>query len=208
MRLPRRLLPTVLAFAALASGACGDGDDIPPVASPETSKNVKWIVDICDQVTGFLQDLQDRATGLVVRVETVGTPAEAQALLVGFFAETLRVTDKMTKTIGGLEDPPIPGGAQAAERLRANLPSVRTVFAQARDDAAQLPVADPAAFAAARDRLLGVAHEGAQQLRAVYADLEKGEPHHLGLLGSQEINCNRIYSDGPDGPLPGPGFTI
>jgi hypothetical protein len=204
-----RLAVVALVLAAAAAGCGGDGgDDVPPIASPDTSENVKWAVDVCDQLSGWLRHLQDRGVPVIAQAEGAASPEEAKALLVGFLGETVAETDAVVEEIHALGNPEMAGGEVAAGRLRADLVPVREHVVRAHEAAAALPTNDPVAFAAGRDAVTASIREGGRLMRVAYANLENGEPRLLGMLASQEVQCSAIYVDGPNGPEPAPGFSI
>lgn len=207
---PRRLLVGWLAVVVVLGPACGNDDDVKetrPVASAATSKTVKWVVDVCSGLTSWLRELQDRAAPLEARLQTATSTAEQRAVLQEFFAETVRSTEAMLDEIDGLPEPPYPGASELAARFRDDLQRVQARFMRAQDEATRAPIAGDA-FEAVRVRLVGEIHAGAQDLRRAFAAFEKGEPHRVGVLAAQEYACDFIYDDGPEGPVPAPGFAI
>lgn len=177
----------VLSVAFLVLAACGT-DPAPPPAPPPTTAppttappttappattasaaapTVAWVGQVCTAVAPVLA-----ALGSPPPIDTSSLPATRQAYL-SYLDQAISQADGALPVLMAAGPPPIEGGQQLADQLRAQLTDLRTDLADARSALAAADPGNPAsllpALTAAREALAALGN-AAQAIGAVVAD--------------------------------------
>ena len=173
-----------LAALALFVGACG-GDDDGGDGGGDTVSPESYAADICTAVGDWVTAIQDGA-GEITTSADASSGVEA---LQSFLDDAVTETEALISEVEDAGAPDVDGGEEFADQLKAAFGEAKTVLEDARDQAADLPTDDPAAFStAAAD--LGTSVQEA--LGAVGSELSEPSDESLATAFEEEEACTSI----------------
>jgi hypothetical protein len=146
------LIPLVLAGCGDDGGGNGGGDGSGD-GSGNTVSASDYASTVCTSVQTWLTALQESATAVGSDVVAAGSPEEAQTVLAEYLDGVIADTDALIASVEDAGIPDVEGGEAVAGEILGAFEQARTVFEDARAQVDELPIDDPAAFAAATSEL-------------------------------------------------------
>jgi hypothetical protein len=184
-----RLAAIGVAGVLLISGCGGDGGD------PEGREPREWVADVCGAVGSWTNGIQDESTALGESAQGAENLAQARNQFVDFFDQVIARTDRMLTQIDDAGTPAVDDGEAIAEDLRNTLEPIQDAFADARDDAENLPTDDPAAFQEGATQIGETVQEEAQEISRAFDELEREyDVPELDEAFEEEEACSEISS--------------
>ena len=173
------------AALALFAGACGGGDDDGGDGGGDTVSPESYAADICTAVGDWVTAIQDGAS----EITTSADASSGVEVLQSFLEDAVTETEALISSVEDAGAPDVDGGEEFADQLRAAFDEAKTVLEDARDQAADLPADDPAAFStAAAD--LGTSVQEA--LGTVGSELSEPSDESLSTAFEEEEACTSI----------------
>jgi hypothetical protein len=136
-----RSVISLIALAALA--ACGGG-----TVSPQA-----YVRSICQAVTDWQGQIQDRSGDLEQQLGTDPTPAEGKEALGQFLDGVITDTEGMVDRVEEAGSPDIEDGEAQADRLSDALTQVLEAFRSARTEVEDIPTDSPEEFQQGADEI-------------------------------------------------------
>jgi len=185
-------LSMLAAVAALALfvGACGGGDDDGGgggEGSDETVSAETYAADICTAVGSWVTAIQEGSS----EIATSADASSGVEALQSFLEDAVNETETLISEVEDAGAPDVDGGEEFADQLRSAFDEAKTVLEGARDDAADLPTDDPAAFSTAAAELGTSVQEA---LGAVGTELSEPSDESLATAFEEEEACTSIGS--------------
>ena len=180
-------LSMLAAVAALALfvGACGGGDDDGGGGGGDTVSPESYAADICTAVGDWVTAIQEGAS----EIATSADASSGVAVLQSFLEDAVTETEALISNVEDAGAPDVDGGEEFADQLQGAFDEAKTVLEDARDQAADLPTDDPAAFStAAAD--LGTSVQEA--LGTVGSELSEPSDESLATAFEEEEACTSI----------------
>ena len=183
-------LSMLAAVAALALfvGACGGGDDAGDDdggGGGDTVSAESYAADICTAVGDWVTAIQEGAS----EITTSADASSGVEVLQSFLEDAVTETEALISDVEDAGAPDVDGGEEFADQLRGAFDEAKTVLEDARDQAADLPTDDPAAFStAAAD--LGTSVQEA--LGTVGSELSEPSDESLATAFEEEEACTSI----------------
>ena len=178
-----RMLAALAALAMLV-GACGGGDDDGGGGGDSVSPE-SYASDICTAVGDWVTAIQEGAS----EITTSADASSGVEVLQSFLEDAVTETEALISDVEDAGAPDVDGGEEFADQLRGAFDEAKTVLEDARDQAADLPTDDPAAFStAAAD--LGTSVQEA--LGTVGSELSEPSDESLATAFEEEEACTSI----------------
>lgn len=174
--------------AALAFAGCGGGSDVQGAPARE------WAADICTAVGTWVEDFQARFESLQQNVTPGMRPEEARTVLVEFYGDLAGRTDELLADLDAAGTPAVEEGSAISRDFRAPFESIRPALLDAKADAEQLPVDDPAAFEAAAAELGRSLRQAFDESGEAFDKLDDYRPSNLDEAFDEEAACKK-YKD-------------
>ena len=174
-----------LAALALFVGACGGGDDEGGDGGGDTVSPESYAADICTAVGDWVTAIQDGAS----EITTSADASSGVEVLQSFLDDAVTETEALISEVEDAGAPDVDGGEEFADQLRSAFDEAKTVLEGARDDAADLPTDDPAAFSTAAAELGTSVQEA---LGAVGSELSEPSDESLATAFEEEEACTSI----------------
>jgi hypothetical protein len=165
------------ASLALLAGACGGGDG---GADPES-----YAADICSAVGDWVTAIQEGAG----EIQPTEDPQGGIDALQSFLDDAVAETEDLISAVDDAGAPDVDGGEEFADDLKAAFEEAKTVLEDARDQAADLPTDDPAAFTEAASELGTSVQEA---LGAVGGELTEPDSEELTTAFEETEECSAI----------------
>jgi len=175
----RYYLAAAAALMALSAGACGGGGD---GVDPDD-----YASDICTAVGDWVSAIQDGAS----EITTTEDPSSGVEAIQSFLDDAVSETDTLISEVEDAGAPDVEGGEEFADQLVSAFGEAKTVLEDTRDQAADLPTDDPAAFSEAATELGGSVQEA---LGTVGSELSEPEAEELSAAFEENEACTSIGS--------------
>ena len=173
----------LLAATALI-GACGGDDDGDSVSADAYAK------DICTATGDWVSGIQGLATDLQGSLPQGASPQEGKQALEQFLGDALDRTETYVTAVEDAGVPDVEGGEDAANEIQDAVGEARSIIAEARDNAADLPTDSEQAFSREADEL---GNSTRDSLSAV-GDAIGDPPEELSKAFQDEEACSQIGS--------------
>ena len=185
----RAALAGLLATAALVAAGCGGGDGgAGGGADPE-----QYASDVCGAIASWQKELQTSVTTMSSKLTATSTPADVKTQLVAFMEEATKSTDTMLAKVKEAGPPDVENGEALQRDLEKGLTDAQTAFAQARDDAKELPTGDRAAFQREAQALSTTLNEQGAAIGQTFNGLStKYDSNELNEAFDKEPTCNNL----------------
>ena len=187
-----RLAPIAafLAAAALVAGGCGAEDDGGSAggADPE-----QYAANVCGAIVDWQKELQTSATTMQSKLGAASTPADVKTELVAFMEGATKSTDDMLAKVREAGPPDVEDGEALQRDLEKGLGDAQTAFAQARDEAKELPTDDRAAFQREAQALGATLNEEGTKIGETFNGLStKYDSKELNEAFDKEPSCQNL----------------
>jgi hypothetical protein len=179
-----RVLAAVAALALLV-GACGGGDDDGGEEGGDSVSPETYASDICTAVGDWVTAIQEGAS----EIATSADASSGVEVLQSFLEDAVTETEALISEVEDAGAPDVDGGEEFADQLQSAFDEAKTVLEDARDDAADLPTDDPAAFSTAAAELGTSVQEA---LGAVGSELSEPSDESLATAFEEEEACTSI----------------
>lgn len=183
----RLFVVAALASVALIAGACGGDDDGggDSGGGGDSADPSSYASSICTAVGDWVTAIQEGAGD-------IGTSTDAKdgvEVLQSFLEQAVADTETLISEVEDAGAPDVDGGEEFADQLKGAFEKAQTILEDARDQAADLPTDDPAAFTqAATD--LGTSVQEA--LSTVGTELQEPTDEELSTAFQEEEACQSV----------------
>lgn len=153
------------------------------------------MADVCGAVGSWVEGIQEESAALGEGAQGAENLEQVRDEFVDFFDQVIQRTERMLGRVEDAGTPAVENGEAIAEDLHGTLEPIQGVFEDARDEAANLPTDDPAAFQAGATRVGETVQQEAGEISDAFDRLEREhDVPELDQAFEEEDACVEISS--------------